>query len=120
MNINNNTNHSSPVGGKGKETYMNFVGLIIGLATFLCIGMFHPLVIKGEYYFGRRCWPAFLWAGIASLIVSLLIRNLYASIILGVVAFSCFWSILEIHQQHHRVRKGWFPMNPKRKDEYKK
>ncbi|MBR6132510.1 MAG: DUF4491 family protein, partial [Bacteroidales bacterium] len=31
---------------------MNFTGLIIGAATFLCIGVFHPLVIKAEYHFG--------------------------------------------------------------------
>ena len=29
-------------------------GLFIGLATFLIIGLFHPLVIKGEYYFGEK------------------------------------------------------------------
>ena len=39
---------------------MNYVGILIGLATFLIIGLFHPLVIKGEYYFGTRCWWAFL------------------------------------------------------------
>ena len=97
---------------------MNWNGLLIGLATFLCIGMFHPLVIKAEYHLGRQCWPLFLVAGIAALVASLFIRNTYASIILGVVAFSCFWSILEVHQQHHRVHKGWFPMNPKRHAEY--
>ena len=99
--------------------YMNYTGIIIGLATFLCIGVFHPLVIKAEYHFGRRYWPAFLVAGIAFIVASLLIKNNYLSIIFGVIAFSCFWSILEVHQQHHRVRKGWFPMNPKRKEEYK-
>ena len=35
---------------------MYFTGLIIGVATFLIIGLFHPLVIKGEYYFGTRIW----------------------------------------------------------------
>ena len=98
---------------------MNYIGLIIGLATFLTIGVFHPLVIKAEYHFGRQCWPAFLLAGIAAIVASLFITNEYVSIILGVVAFSCFWSILELHQQHRRVQRGWFPMNPRRKEEYK-
>ena len=31
---------------------MNFTGLLVGLATFLIIGLFHPLVIKAEYYIG--------------------------------------------------------------------
>ena len=97
---------------------MNYIGIIIGLATFLCIGMFHPLVIKTEYHFGRQCWPAFLLAGIAFLVASLFVANEYASIILGVIAFSSFWSILEVRQQHNRVKKGWFPMNPKRKQDY--
>ena len=29
-------------------------GIIIGICTFLIIGMFHPIVIKAEYYFGTR------------------------------------------------------------------
>ena len=31
-------------------TQYNLTGLVIGVATFLIIGLFHPLVIKGEYY----------------------------------------------------------------------
>ncbi|MCQ2117643.1 MAG: DUF4491 family protein [Bacteroidales bacterium] len=34
---------------------------------------------------------------------------------MGVVGFSCFWSILELFQQEQRVAKGWFPSNPKKK-----
>ena len=30
-------------------------GLIIGIFTFLIIGLFHPIVIKCEYYSGTRC-----------------------------------------------------------------
>ena len=29
------------------------------------------------------------------------------------------WSILEIFEQKERVETGWFPMNPKRKSEYR-
>lgn len=90
------------------------LGLFIGLATFLVIGIFHPIVIKAEYYLGKRCWWIFLIAGIATLAASALVNSLPVSIILGVVGFSCFWSILELFQQEKRVRKGWFPRNPKR------
>ena len=31
-------------------TQHNLTGLAIGLGTFLIIGIFHPFVIKGEYY----------------------------------------------------------------------
>jgi hypothetical protein len=46
------------------------------------------------------------------------VENLLVSSLLGVFAFSSFWSIKEVVEQHERVRKGWFPMNPKRKQEY--
>jgi len=39
---------------------MNFNGIIVGLATFLIIGICHPIVIKAEYHFGKGCWRAFL------------------------------------------------------------
>lgn len=97
---------------------MNFIGILIGLATFLTIGLFHPIVIKAEYYFGRRSWWAFLVGGIVALAASLLIHNEYASILLGVVGFSSLWGILEVFEQHKRVQKGWFPMNPKRVNDY--
>jgi len=91
---------------------MNFTGIIIGLATFLAIGLFHPLVIKAEYYLGSRCWWMFLVAGILFGAASLLVENVILSTIFGVVAFSSFWSIHELVQQRERVRKGWFPEGP--------
>ena len=81
-------------------------GLVIGALTFVIIGVFHPLVSKGEYYFG---------GGIAGLAASLSIDNVAISAAAGVFAFSCFWSIKEVFEQRERVRKGWFPKNPKRK-----
>ena len=93
----------------------NISGIIIGVATFLIIGLFHPLVIKAEYYIGVNSWWLFLLLGILSAIASLLVVNLIMSILLGVVAFSSFWSIGEVFQQKKRVEKGWFPANPKRK-----
>lgn len=76
--------------------------------------MFHPIVIKAEYYLGTRCWWAFAAVGIGAAIASLFLDNVYLSAILGVFAFSCFWSILELFEQKKRVEKGWFPENPKR------
>ena len=94
---------------------LNFLGLLIGVATFLVIGLFHPLVIKAEYYIGVKSWWLFLVAGILSCAASLLVADTVVSILLGVVAFSSFWSIGEVFQQRKRVEKGWFPANPKRK-----
>lgn len=98
---------------------MNYYGLVTAAVTFLIIGIFHPIVIKSEYYFGTRCWWAFLVAGLLLIGASLLLSSLMVSIVLGVTGCSCLWSILEVFEQKQRVKKGWFPMNPKRKDEYK-
>ena len=95
---------------------MNITGIIVGLATFLIIGLFHPIVIKAEYYMGVRCWWMFLVAGIVFCVLSIIAENLIASTILGVTAFSSFWSILELYQQKERVRKGWFPEGPGHKE----
>jgi hypothetical protein len=54
----------------------------------------------------------FLVAGILFCALSLLVSNLIASTILGVTAFSSFWSILELIHQKRRVEKGWFPEGP--------
>lgn len=97
---------------------MNYLGLVIAVTTFLVIGVFHPIVIKSEYYFGTRCWWVFALLGVAFIVLSLFVNSLSASCILGVIGCSCLWSILEIFEQRERVRKGWFPMNPKRKKEY--
>lgn len=97
---------------------MNSEGLIIGIATFLIIGLFHPLVIKTEYYTGTRLWWVFLLMGIGGVAASLMIDNTLISSLLGVFAFSSFWTIKELFEQEKRVERGWFPRNPKRK--YKK
>lgn len=94
-------------------------GIVIGISTFLIIGIFHPIVIKAEYYWGTRCWWVFLFLGIIGIAGSLLIEDILVSSLLGVFSFSSFWTIKEIFDQRKRVLKGWFPMNPKRKDEYK-
>lgn len=90
-------------------------GLFIGICTFLIIGLFHPLVIKCEYHWGTRCWWIFLLLGIGGVIVSVEVNDIILSSLLGVFAFSSFWTIKELFDQEKRVRKGWFPKNPKRK-----
>lgn len=93
---------------------MNFTGIIIGGSVFLMIGIFHPIVIKAEYYYGIKCWPIFALVGLLTLIGSILISSMVWSVLLGSFAFSCFWSILELFEQKKRVEKGWFPKNPNR------
>jgi hypothetical protein len=99
---------------------MYFTGIIISLSTFLIIGLFHPIVIKVEYYFGTRPWWLFLVGGIAAIAASINVNDVILSSLLGVLGASLLWSIGELFSQKKRVEKGWFPMNPKRKDKYKK
>lgn len=94
---------------------MNFEAIIIGAASFLIIGIFHPIVIKGEYYFGKNIWPVFLAAGLLCMAAALFIPTNLWAIILSLVGFSCFWSIKELFEQEERVKKGWFPANPNKK-----
>ncbi|MBP3440959.1 MAG: DUF4491 family protein [Tidjanibacter sp.] len=92
---------------------MNYEGLIIGVCTFLIIGFFHPIVIKTEYHFGTKVWWVFLLFGLAGVVGSLMIQSTLLSTLLGVFAFSSFWSIKELFEQRERVRKGWFPKKQK-------
>lgn len=92
---------------------MHFYGVLLGLASFLSIGAFHPIVIRCEYLYSYRCWPVFLAAGLILLGTSLFVSNVILSAVIGVIGFSCMWSIVELFQQNKRVEKGWFPANPK-------
>jgi hypothetical protein len=56
---------------------MNFESSIIGIAVFLIIGVFHPVVIKTEYHVGVKARPIFLVAGIIVLRRLLLFPGLY-------------------------------------------
>ena len=97
---------------------LHYTGVIIAVSTFLIIGLFHPLVIKTEYHSGTRYWWVFLILGILTIGTAFLIKNVMFSAIMGVVGASLLWSIGELFAQKKRVKKGWFPMNPKRKHEY--
>ena len=94
---------------------LHLTGLIIGICTFLIIGLFHPVVVKCEYYFGTRCWWVFLVMGLAAIAASIAIRHILWSTLLAVWGASSLWSIGELFEQRKRVARGWFPENPKRR-----
>ena len=100
------------------KAFMYFTGIIIAITTFLVIGVFHPIVIKTEYHTGTRYWWVFLLIGIACIGAALFIANDIVSALTGVVGASSLWTIGELFEQRKRVKRGWFPMNPKRKEEY--
>lgn len=95
---------------------MNFKGLIIGVIVFVIIGIFHPIVIKTEYYFGKKVWPVFLIVGVLLIGASVFVSDILISVVIGILGFSSLWSIHELIEQEERVRKGWFPSNPKKKN----
>ena len=94
---------------------MNWTGLIAAIGTFLLTGSFHVFVINTDYYFGKQFSPVFAGVGISSLLASLLISNMIISVLIAVFGITCIWSIKELFEQEERVKKGWFPENPKKK-----
>ncbi len=94
---------------------MVFKGLIIGIAAFLIIGVFHPIIIKCEYYFSDKVWPVFLICGMITIAASCFIQQIIVSAVLAIFGCTCLWSIIELKEQRERVKKGWFPANPKRR-----
>ncbi len=94
---------------------MYFSGLLVGVVAFLLIGVFHVVVIKGEYHFGKRIWPLFAVIGVVSVIASLFIEDITVGVLVAVFGITCIWTIKELFEQEERVKKGWFPENPKRK-----
>jgi hypothetical protein len=93
---------------------VNFDGIIIGVCAFLVIGIFHPIVVKTEYYFSSKVWPIFLIIGIICCVLSLFLPNYYFRILIGIIGFSSLWAIGELKEQKERVEKGWFPKNPRK------
>lgn len=92
---------------------MNFEALLIGIVAFITIGVFHPVVVKLEYSFGKRIWWAVFLPGLALLVASFFVKA-YLSLVLGVIAFGCFWTTVELFFQHERVLKGQAKKNPDR------
>jgi len=93
----------------------NYHGITLGAISFLIIGIFHPLVIKGEYYLGKKMVWIFLVMGIIASTTSICVENIFFSTSLGIFGFASFWGIKEVFEQIERVREGRFPKNPNRK-----
>ena len=96
---------------------LHFTGIIIAVSTFIIIGLFHPLVIKTEYYTGTKLWWVFLIAGLVCIGAAACIEQVIVSSLLGVLGASLLWSIGELFAQKKRVEKGWFPKRPDNKEQ---
>lgn len=82
-------------------------GLVIGICTFLIIGLFHPIVVKAEYYWGTKCWWIFLYSASAASLPPLYGEH-HDSLPFGRL---CIFLVLD-HQGDIRAgrtsEKGWF------------
>lgn len=94
---------------------IHFEGFLLGISTFAVIGLFHPIVVHTHYHFGTRPWWVFALFGLACAGGALFVANVFVSALLGIVGFSSLWTVKELFEQEERVRKGWFPANPRRR-----
>lgn len=94
---------------------LNLSGLIVGAACFLIIVVSRWSCIVGEYYFTKKLWIAFLLFGLLCIGSAFFMINIMLSSIVAMLGFTYLWGIGEIIEQEERVKKGWFPHNPKRK-----
>lgn len=99
---------------------MNWNGLIVGIGTFLLIGVFHILVIKREFYFGKESWLVFAGAGIVAVALSTVIQNETASALVAVFGITCLWSIKELFEQENTGQKRLVSEQPEQKAEAEK
>lgn len=97
----------------------NFYGIITAVLSILIIGVFHPIVVKCEYYFSEKIWPLFLVLGLAFCAGSVFTSGII-SVFLALIGAASFWSIHELKEQTKRVERGWFPKNEKRKNKESK
>lgn len=93
---------------------MNFESIIIATATFFIIGIFHPIVIKAEYYFSKKNLASFFNCRVRIFSRGDIYLGLI-SILFAITGTSSLWAIKELFEQEKRVNKGWFPKNPSRK-----
>ena len=100
------------------EAVVNFTGLLLGLFMLFVIGFGFFWVIKVEYYYGARLWPAVLVLGLLLCLASLFMPSFTASALLGIFGGSVVWGATELPDQEKRVHRGLFPANPRRQSGY--
>ena len=95
---------------------MNLNGMLIGVMSLVIIGVWHPIVIKSEYYLGKKISAViFFISGAICCFISIFFSNTILSVDFALFGFSGFWGIKEVYEQEERVKKGWFPSNPNKK-----
>jgi hypothetical protein len=82
---------------------MQFAGIIVGIYTFIMIGVLHFAVVKIERVIGSHIWPWFIVLGLVFGVASVMVSDVLASALLGVSGFLLEWSGPELRKQKERV-----------------
>jgi len=82
---------------------MQFAGIVLGVYTFVMIGILHVGVVKLEKAIGSHFWPGFVVLGIVFGALSLYTDDVLVSALLGVSGFLFAWSGPELKKQKDRV-----------------
>lgn len=93
---------------------MNFLGVLLGLATLFIIGLGFVWVIRGEYFFGYLWWPYVMGLGFALIGLSVLVAADWLSALIGVFGASLIWGSTELRDQAVRAELGWYRFNPRK------
>jgi hypothetical protein len=94
---------------------MNYYGLIMGAIMLAAVGLGHIIVVKWEYYWGVKSWPAMGVLGVGLIVASLFAGNLILSGGLGMLGATLLWGIHELFKQPKRVAQGLFPRRSDKK-----
>jgi hypothetical protein len=82
---------------------MQYAGIVLGVYTFVMIGILHMVVVKIEKAIGSHIWPGFVVLGLAFGVWSLRVDDVLISTLLGVSGFLFAWSGPELKKQKERV-----------------
>ena len=93
---------------------MNWFGVLLCLVTCFVIGIGFVWVIRGERHLGYLWWPYTMGLGIVLVIGSLLLKNNWASALIGVTGASLAWGSTELKEQAVRAELGWYPFKKKK------
>ncbi|MCW4013294.1 MAG: DUF4491 family protein [Candidatus Bathyarchaeota archaeon] len=90
------------------STAMQYAGIILGVITFVMIGILHVAVVKIEQIWGAHLWPWFVVIGVLMGIGSLFVDDVLVSALLGINGFMFAWSGPELKKQKERVASGYY------------
>ena len=82
---------------------MQYSGIIVGVYTFVMIGVLHVAVVRIEREIGSHIWPCFVVLGVAFGVASVMVSDVLTSALLGVSGFLFAWSGPELKKQRERV-----------------